>query len=376
MQRIRHVLAAALCLGVSACAWFGDDKEKMSPLTEFTPSAKAQVAWRASVGKRSDSGFTPLLAGGNVYAAANNGLVSAFQAANGRQLWVRDVKQQLTAGVGLGDDSVYVGTKKGEVIALALDGKELWRSQLPSEILARPQASEDVVLARTGDGGVAGLEKATGQRKWLQQRTNPALILRNMGAVTIASGTAFMGFPGGKLAALNLNSGNVIWEGTVATPRGATELERVADVVAPPVLDRSRICAVAYQGRLSCFDPAKGSLEWYREVSSAAGMAQDEQALYVVDDKGGVLAFAKSGGTSLWKQDKLSGRRPSAPALFGKYVVVGDVEGFVHVLSTADGKFAVRIPTDGKPITAAPAVTDKGVIVQTRNANLFAINIQ
>ena len=105
-------------------------------------------------------------------------------------------------------------------------------------------------------------------------------------------------------------------------------------------------------------------------------MAIDDRNVYVSDDKGAVVAFEKSTGASQWKQDKLFGRRISGPAAVGRHVVVGDFQGYVHILSRDDGSFAARVATDGSAIIAQPIALKDGVLVQTRDGGVFAITIQ
>ena len=376
MKKWLHcALLVAVVSGLSACAWFGGDK-KMSLLTEYPPTAKVATVWQKNIGKQSSLGFAPLIQDGVVYAASANGQVVAIEIAANRELWRIAFKERLSAGVGGGASGVYVGMRKGEVVALDLTGKERWRSPVSSEILAAPQSAQGVVIVRTVDGRIVGLDEADGKRRWLQQRSNPALVLRNLAPIVAANGLAYVGMPGGRLLALNVADGTIAWEVAVAQPRGVTELERIADVAAAPLLDEDQICAVAYQGRLACFDQQKGGLEWYREVSSASGLSKDGGAIYTTDDKGTALSFAKVSGTNRWKQEKLQGRKLSGPAVAGKYVVVGDVEGYLHVLESETGQLAARIATDKSPIVSAPVAIDNGVIVQTQKGNLYAISIQ
>ena len=133
---------------------------------------------------------------------------------------------------------------------------------------------------------------------------------------------------------------------------------------------------MSYQGRLACFDTEKGNLDWYREVSSAAGLAMDNRAIFTADSNGVVMAYLKSAGTQIWKQEKLKGRKLSGPAVFGNYVIVGDVEGYVHLLGRESGELTARIATDKSPIVTAPVATGQGVLVQTEKGNLYAIAIQ
>jgi outer membrane protein assembly factor BamB len=187
----------------------------------------------------------------------------------------------------------------------------------------------------------------------------------------------FAGFPGGRLVALALANGNIGWEAVVALPRGTTELERVADVTSLPVIDGKQACAAAFQGRVACFDAFRGTLLWARDVSSIAGIAVDARYLYVTDDKDAVQALDKTSGASIWRQDQLAGRSVTGPLALGRHVVVGDFEGYVHLLSREDGSFAARIQTDSSGILApAIALDATSFLVQTRSGGVYAFAIQ
>jgi outer membrane protein assembly factor BamB len=163
----------------------------------------------------------------------------------------------------------------------------------------------------------------------------------------------------------------------VALPRGTTELERVADVIGLPVIDAQQVCAVAFQGRVACFDAVRGTGIWARDMSSVAGMAMDSRSIFITDEKNAIVALDKVNGASLWKQDKLFGRGVSAPLALGRFVVVGDFQGYVHLLSREDGSFVARLPTDGSAIGAPPTALDlTSFVVQTRNGGIFAITVQ
>ncbi len=357
--------------------WFGPSPAiKPAVLVAFKPTAAAKIVWQASVGSGERYVFSPALETRAVTAAGSAGQIARFDAANGKLLARIESKHRLSGGVGSDGRLILVGTPKGEVVALDSAGKELWKAQLTSEVLSAPQVDQGVVVARSGDGRIYGLDAATGARKWVYQRTLPALTVRTHVGVVISRGAVFAGFPGGKLVALSLANGNIGWEAAVALPKGATELERVADISSPPVLDGKQICAAAFQGRVACFDLAKGTPIWARDISSISGLTMDGPGVYVADDRSAIVAYEKNTGASLWKQDKLYGRQISAPALTGKYIAVGDYQGQVHFLSRDDGSFAARIATDGSAIVAQPVALDDGVLVQTRNGGVFAITIQ
>ena len=380
----RAALVALLPLAAGGCApgdyfekWFGSGPAmKPAELVAFKPTAAAKIRWHGSVGASEKYVFSPAVDADVVYATGAAGQIVRFDAASGKILGRIVSKTSLSGGVGGDRRMILVGTAKGEVLAFDQNGKQLWKTQLTSEVLSAPQADQGVVVVRSGDGRIYGLDAATGNRKWAYQRTLPALTVRTHVGIVLYRGGVFAGFPGGKLVALALNNGNVGWEAAVALPKGATELERVADISSPPVISGRQVCAVAYQGRVACFDLEKGTSSWGRDISSVSGMAIDDLNVYVADDKSALVAFDKTSGASLWKQDKLYGRYVSGPVVAGKHIAVGDFQGYVHFLARDDGSFAARVATDGSPIIAQPVALNDAILVQTLKGGVFAITIQ
>lgn len=367
------VAALAGCSMMDAINPFSSSaKVKMAELPSFKATAEIRPLWQMKAGKAEGHVFTPAVVDGTVYTAAGDGTLTRFE--DGKQVWRIAVGKPLSAGVGANNRLVVVGTAKGDVLAFsAADGKPLWSAQVNSEILAAPAVGDGIVVVRSGDNRLFGFDSSDGSRKWIYTRNNPPLSLRNAAPPVISDRYVFAGFPGGKLVAVALQNGALAWEGTVALPKGTTELDRVADITSTPVFDGPLVCAVAYQGRVACFDLSNGSLAWAREISSAAGLAMDSRNVYVTDDKGAVHAYERTRGTSVWKQDKLFLRQLTAPAVQRGLVAVGDVQGQVHFLNREDGSFAARYSTDGSPIWAAPQVYGNGWLVQTSGGSVQAL---
>jgi outer membrane protein assembly factor BamB len=233
--------------------------------------------------------------------------------------------------------------------------------------------ADGLVVVRSGDSRVFGFDAADGKRRWVYQRSTPALSLRSSVGVTLADRAILAGFPGGKLVAIAANNGAAIWESTVSLPKGATELERVADVASSAVVTGREVCAVAFQGRVACFDLASGNVLWTREMSSRAGLDVDSRHVYVSDDKGVVHALDRTSGSSVWKHEKLGKGALSRPRAQGGLVAVGDADGVVHFLKPDDGAVAARLKTDGGEIQSEPQLWSRGVVVQTRKGGIHAV---
>jgi len=374
------LLGGCQTVGDAYDRWFGRGgrpAQKPAELTAVQATAVAKIVWQGNVGGAGKDVFFPAVSGSVVYAAGAAGQISGFDVASGKQVTRIEAGQRISGGVGSGGAMVLAGTPRGEVLAFDRDGKLIWKVQISGEVLAPPVMQDGIVVVRAGDGRLFGLDAVDGRRKWVYQRATPALSVRSHAGVVVDRGAVFAGFAGGRLVALALSNGNVGWESVVALPRGATELERVADITSLPVVDERQVCAVAFQGRVACFDLLRGTTLWARDVSSVAGMDVDSRYTYITDDRDAVIALDKTSGASIWKQDKLAGRNASGPLAFGRYVVVGDYQGYVHFLSREDGSFAARIATDGSAIGAPPvALNSDSFVVQTRNGGVFAITVQ
>lgn len=376
LSRAAVFLAVLLLAGCSSLfeSAAGDKPKEPAKLAEFNERAKLEIRWRRDMGDAGRNTLQPAVMRDAVYAANVKGEVLRLERATGKEVWRADSGFAISGGVGAGDGLVLVGGAKGDLAAFAEDGKLRWKVKVSSEVLSAPQVSNGIVVVRTGDGRIAGLSVMDGSRQWLYERATPALIVRSHVGVTIERGIVYAGFAGGKLAAIGLANGIVAWESAVSQPRGNTELERISDVTSLPVADGEQVCSVSFQGRVACFDIAQGNLLWSRDLSSDKGMVVLDKYLYLTDVGGVVSALDKSSGSSLWKNDQLAMRNISAPRVLGSYVVVGDYEGYLHVLSRDDGSVAGRFKTDNG-ILVAPVELDGGLLVQTRSGGLYSVAI-
>jgi outer membrane protein assembly factor BamB len=354
-------------------SWIGiGGGKKPGPLPTIESKATAQVNWQVPLGGKGGASFAPAVHAGAIYAATPDGTIVGVDPAGGKQHWRIKADKPLTAGVGADQGILIVGTAKGDVLAFDTTGKPLWQVKISSEVAGPPTAAEGKVVAWSLDGKIFALNAADGSQKWVYQRTTPPLTVRRFAGGTVSRGALFTGTPGGKLLALDLNTGSLGWEASVATPKGATELERIADVTSAPVIDENQVCAAAYQGRVACFELLRGTLLWSRDFSSLAGIALDKRYLYLTDDKGSIHALDKSTGASVWKQDKLATRSPSGPVPVGDYLGVVDVEGYFHLLDRSDGNLVGRVATDGAAALSQPVAVGDAAVWQSTAGNLIS----
>lgn len=375
--RLLAVASLALLAGCSSLNPFSSKGPKPAEVPAFEARADVHQLWRVNIAEADAYRFQPAVVGGAVYAAGERGEVARIDAGNGNVAWTTRL-DKLSAGVGANDELVAVVTRDGELVVLeASNGSERWRTNVNAEVLAAPGVTSDTILVRTSANVVKAYEVSDGSQRWVYQRDMPALTLRNASGMYVEEGGAIIGYPGGKLVGLNLGNGGPMWELTVATPRGVTELERVADLAGAPVMEGSEVCAVAFQGRAGCFDLANGRVLWSIEFSSSTGLDRSGRLVVVTAADDSVQALDATDGFVLWRQEPMALRRLSRPLVVGGGVVVGDFEGYVHVLDARDGTIVGRGRAGSGAIETAPVALGNGsFVVQTVDGGIYAFQLR
>lgn len=376
-------LAALLAFAAGGCSWFkSPSKENIDPpaeLTEFTATVGVQQLWSRNLGEGSGKAglrLRPAFGDGKVYASDIEGGVYAFDAGSGNQVWHAELSERVGSGPGVGEGLVVVGGLDGTVVAFdADDGSERWSARVSSEVIATPAVGGGIVVVRAHDGRMFGLAAADGTRRWVFDRGVPLLTLRGNGAPLISGDTVYAGYDNGKIVALALENGNLKWEQAVAQSEGRTELERMVDIDGEMGATGAEVYAVSYRGQVGTLALDTGRQMWTREADAYGGLAIAGNALYFSNSDGAVVALDARSGSSLWQQDGFAHRWLSTPAVVGDHVVLGDFEGYVHVLRTEDGALAGRARVGDEAIRSAPLAVGDTVYVASSDGELAALRI-
>ncbi|WP_198651425.1 outer membrane protein assembly factor BamB [Dyella sp. C11] len=395
MKRVWLVALTSLVV-LAGCHSF--KKENVQPPTplakDFKNTVEVSKLWTTSVGDGAgDSGvrLRPAFADGVLYACSTDGKIAAIDATSGKTLWSKSSRTQGWFGWGdkkradalyaggpmVAGDLLVVGTLDGHVYGInAKDGSPRWESVVNSEVISSPVISGNLVIARTQDGRLYGFDSATGERRWVyDQDSVPLLSLRGNGPLLAANGVVFYGNDAGKLVALRLDNGEKLWEQTLASGEGRTEIDRLADADGSIILSGTTLYGAAYHGNLAAIDGPSGRPLWGRPFSTFTSLEVTDSAVYGVNDDSQVWAFDKNGGSDMWKNDALKYRWLTGPAVLGNYVVVGDLEGYVHFLQVGDGALAARERLSKKAIRAQPLVVGDIVYVEDVKGRIGAYRI-
>ncbi|MBK8186580.1 MAG: outer membrane protein assembly factor BamB [Cellvibrio sp.] len=386
LTSIRSLIALFLMvtLTLSGCSLF-QKKTGTEPmeLKSFKETAEIDKEWSRGIGSGQSKGFSilvPAIEDGKIYAVDFKGKLIAIDSKTGKKRWSKrvtspklslwgwmkiymnmeemDPNWQISAGVGVFKDQLFLASYAGEVIALSSEnGTELWRTQLPGEILAAPQSNGSIVAVQTLNGKLFALDAKTGVRRWFYDNPPPVLTLRGTSTPAVTESIVYAGFSNGRLMAFSADTGIIMWDQRIAMPKGRSELERMIDIHASPLMAGGLLYVGTYQGKISAVSGATGSALWAKDGSTAENMAVQGDKLFVSDTEGKLVCYSSASGEILWTNEKLLRRLLNAPQVVGDYVAVVDYKGYLHVMNTSDGELAARTRV-GRKGARAPLLTD------------------
>ncbi|WP_039055879.1 outer membrane protein assembly factor BamB [Enterobacter sp. Bisph1] len=391
MQLRKLLLPALLSVTLlSGCSLFNSEEDvvKMSPLPVVENQFNPTTSWSTSVGNGIGDFYShlhPAFVDGVVYAADRHGVVKAVSIDDGHEIWSINLAEKdgwfstraalLSGGVTVSGGHVYVGSEKAQVYALnTSDGSLAWKSKVAGEALSRPVVSDGLVLIHTSNGQLQALNEADGASKWTVNLDMPALSLRGESAPTSAFGAAIVGGDNGRVSAVLLQQGQLIWQQRISQANGPTEIDRLSDVDTTPVIVGNVVYALAYNGNLTALDLRSGQIMWKRELGSVSNFVVDGNRIYMIDQNDRVLALTTDGGVTLWTQSDLLHRNLTAPALYNGYIVTGDSEGYVHWINVEDGRFVAQQKVDSSGFLTEPVVAGGKVLIQAKDGTLYALS--
>jgi len=379
LWRVAGLVAATVLL--SSCGLFSDKDEELEPkkLVDFKQTLKVKRVWSAKVGGDSEFlrvALRPASDGNRIYTASFDGVVAAFDANSGKQAWRTKLGVELSAGPGVGEGHVIVAAKDGMAISLdAATGSEQWRTDIDGESLAQPLVSGELIVLQTIDNRLLALSVFDGRQIWTIEQSTPSLTMRGSASPVLVGSTIVAGFDNGRLSAVDLDSGDVLWESLLTPPTGRSALERLSDIDGVIATVGQDVYAVGYQGRIGALASESGQILWSREISSYEGVSVDWNSVYTTRDDGEVIAMSRRDGTETWRNNDLLRREPTVPAAFHTTVAVGDLEGYVHFFSNLSGEPVARVKLGGAAISNAPIVVADRLFVQSDSGSIAAYEV-
>ena len=342
---LKLLIICLTLIAVSGCSSSGGNLPDPAPLNAINQQVQLVQHWSVAVGKgdvKSSSVMQPLLSGSAIFAASGQQLGS-FNVDTGEVNWKIDLAEKVTAGVGQINEQLFVVTRSGKLVSVSsVDGSVLWQVNASSEALAAPQANSEIVVVQTVDGKVSAYSITDGNFQWSYSANLPSLTLRGTSTPLVTKSYTYAGFASGKLVALDNQVGNEVWQKSISSAQGRSEIERLVDIDGALTLVDDLLYVSSYQGNIAAIDALTGTVRWQQPVSSISGTALVGDAILVVDAQDTVLAYDRERGHVLWQNDALKHRLLTSPMGLANQALVVDTEGYAHVLQLSDGEFIGR----------------------------------
>lgn len=379
----RSVRLSLLGIGLSgllAGCSSNDTFEQPKPLPEIESTVWLEEVWDTSIGDGMDDQLLflqPVLSDGELFAVSADGELVSLNPENGDYNWETDLDRSIIAGVGADSSHLYVATRDGELLGLSRDkGAEEWSVKLPSEILAPPQSNGSVVVVQTIDGKALAYNADSGEKAWQYDGVIPVLSFRGNATPRVGPEVTLVAFASGQLYALLSDTGQPIWQYTVGEPSGRTELERLVDVDGTPVVRDGVAYVTGYKGNVAAVDMRSGQEIWKREASSFQAPTLDYGNIYISGSDGVISAFSLFNRKEIWKQESLEWRQTTGLLAVDGYLLTGDFEGYVHVLSQLDGSLQGQLEVDDEGLRVPMLLNGDLIYVYGNSGELTAYKLR
>lgn len=381
----KKLVVLAACILANACTQIDDymlGKDNTPAPAALKPlKSREQLVenWAVPVGSVQKASanlkLKPAIVANTIYTADSSGLIQAVDQASGKLLWSKKLKHAIVSGPSVAAGTIAVATDASTIALLKqVDGSELWQTKVSSEVLAKPVIVDNKVIAKTIDGNLYALSLANGEKIWLSEHGAPSLILKASSSPVVLGNLILVGYSDGKMDAVDIHTGRLMWQRSIAYATGASDVERLVDIDADPIVQGDVAYLASYQGYVGALSLTDGQFIWRKPASVYKNMTIAGNTVYLTDSDDVVWAINKRNGQVNWKQVALKARGLTEPVLLGNRLVVGDKTGLLHVLSTQSGDLISRSQLGGA-VATAPLVSGNNLYVMTTNGKLSRFSV-
>ena len=349
------------------------------------------TAWQVSIGAGSDKKgrliSAPVVAGGKVYTIDTNGVARAFDARNGGAVWSttfgKDNNKDSAYGGGLAVDGgrVYAVNGLGHVAALdAATGAQVWTVKPGGPLRGAPTVADGAVYVISQDNQIYSLKAADGASNWSSAAALEIAGVFGSASPAVARGTVIAGFSSGELNAYRYENGRVVWQDALSRTSISTSVAALSDIDASPVIDGNQVFAVGKGGRMVALEINSGQRIWEQNVAGITTPWVAGDWVFVVTDEAKVVAMSRTTGKVRWinelpRWDNPKGKKGliyySGPILAGSRLVLAGSNGSLININPTNGSFQSQTSV-GSGVSVPPVVAGGTLYILTDSGRLIA----
>ena len=327
--------------------YFKPEIKPYADLPEFVSSVDVVLRWEKKLQGKIDDTYSFLNLykyNENLYVPTNEKKIHIISSESGEIKKSIDVTLDIFSNIIVDSSLVYFGTLQDTVTALNISNNEvLWQRIMPSEVMSISEVSNNTIFIRTNDSKITAIDINTGEFLWINSQIPTELSIRGLSKPRIDEEKLFVGFEDGKIVSYNIVNGDINWQAQI--PSGSTEtiIDRLNDIDGNMIVDDGALYAISYQGNIVSIDTYSGQILWKREASSLFGLESDGENVFYIDDEGILWCIEKYAGRPVWKQDKFFKRLVGQPIFYNNFIIVNDIENYIHIIDSTSGSILGRI---------------------------------
>ena len=373
----KKIILFSISLTLLACQSDSEKKEGPAELQDFDSEIKLQKNWSKGIFSEEPSGRVDIiLDDSNLFSFSEEGEVIAFNI-EGKRIWNLDLGFQVSAGLGYGNGSLFIGTDNGKIVSInSTNGEINWTSEVSGEILVAPVTNGLFVIVQSSNGKITALDFKNGNFKWEYTAVLPSLSLRGTSQPIFDQNFIYTGFANGNLAKIETRSGVVQWEVPVTISKASSEIERVIDIDSKSAISQNGIAfAVSYQGDISAIDSRNGRTIWRQAASSTNDVLSAKNNTLIIDEFDVIKSFDNLTGSTIWINEEYRLRNLKSISKFGDFFVVGDFKGYLHFINQEDGVTKGRIKLSRSQVITI-STSDENIVSLDQSGKLSVLTVK
>lgn len=333
--------------------------------------------------------ITPVVGGGMVFAMDALGTISAHDSADiGNRKWKgKGVAQDddspvMGGGLAYGDGKLFAASGRGVVAAFdAATGKELWRKALHVPFRSAPALGAGKLFAVTLDNQLYALNTADGEVSWTQRGISETTGLMSTVSPVVAGDMVVAPYSSGELYVLSVADGREIWSDSLSGGKRLQASALFSGIGGDPVVDGAVLFAASSGGLLTVKALANGQPAWGLPIGTTNTPWIAGDYLFLLSSEHTLLALHKFDGHIRWAtrlpgfEDEAKKKDPitwKGPVLVDGKLALVSSNGQLKLINALDGTVAAtkEIPEN---IFTSPVVAGSKMYLMGQDATLYEL---
>jgi outer membrane protein assembly factor BamB len=331
---------------------------------------------------------SPVVANGKLYVIDVDAVVHSFAADTGAAGWSTEIAQgkenadaRFGGGVSYEDGKLYATDGIGDVVALnASDGSVLWRARPGGPLRGSPTLANGQIYVLSQDNQLYALSETDGKVLWNESGSLESQGVFGVAAPASARGTIVAGFSSGELNAYRYENGRSLWGDALSRSSISTSVSSLSDIDADPVIDQDQVYAVGQGGRMVAVNIDTGQRLWEQNFAGLSTPWVAGEWVFVVTDDAKLVCVARGSGQIRWIsqlpafRNEKKHKHPiiwTGPVLAGGRLILVNSDGEIAFASPETGAIGQTMDVKSS-FSLSPVVADNTLYLLDHNGQVMA----